>query len=96
MKKVIGYKAPRLLQELEEELKSDFRLPWQRGKSQESSASKQEGSGKTGMSGFFQNFLGGKKGQNTSTTGQDDSGPIHFQDYTASNTGRKKGGKRIK
>lgn len=94
LKKVTGYKAPRILQELNEELKSDSRLPWQRGKVQDSSAPKQQSGGKAGMPGFFQNFLGGRKGQNRSATRQDSSGPIHFQNHTFSNTGRKKGGKR--
>lgn len=96
LKKVIGHKAPRLLQELGEELKSDFRLPWQRGKPQEPSASKQEIGGKSGVSSFLQNFLSGRKGQNAPPTGPSDSGPIHFKDHVERPSGHKKGGKRIK
>ena len=96
MKKVIGYKAPRLLQELGEELKSDSRLPWQKGKAKESSSPSHEGGGKSAVSGFFQNLFGGRKGQSTPPTGPGDSGPIHYQNYVDGSTERKKGGKRVK
>ena len=96
MKKVIGHKSPRLLQELGEELKSESRLPWQKGKAKESSSPSHEGGGKSAVSGFFQNLFGGRKGQSTPPTGPGDSGPIHYQNYVEGSTERKKGGKRVK
>lgn len=102
MRKAIGHKSPRVLQELGEELKSDIRMPWQRGKAPEATAAEDpasstkpadEGGGRSAVSNFFQTLFS-RKGQ--SDPPPDRGGASQYKGGPSGHGSGKKGGKRLK